>query len=109
MEKFNSVCGQTMVGIVQTRPSNARGETPDHMSNFTATCFYAHQHQRFDIETTREEHIGGNQKASTIVKHQAMALKGNRPSDVNFLQVETSRESDFYIETINQNAKALGW
>lgn len=69
LEKFDSVCGQTMVGIVQARPTNALGETPDHINNFTATCFYAKQLQRYDIETTREEHIGGNQKASTIIKH----------------------------------------
>lgn len=41
-----------------------------------------------------------------------MALKEKGgPSDINFLQVEAeaSHESDFYIEMINQNSKALGW
>ena len=63
---FDSNCGQTMVGFVQSIPS--MGGSEGSMTNHKIQCFHASQDRNNDIEGT-ESFAGSNVKFARITRH----------------------------------------
>ena len=116
---FNSVCSQTMVGLVQKMPTDKLGETNDGNYKYPAQCFIGKQLEKYDVETTNETDIGPKMKASNIISYKWNSYDDKQTA---FVQLEATTErqnfhleftpSDFndeLIQLINENSDEVGF
>lgn len=114
---FDSVCNQTMVGMVQPIASMSSS-----MSQYQVSCFYGEQvgHKAGSLSETPKSltqqkssvQVGAISTAKTHVEHLAetmLDLANKKGKGSRLMNLEPSEKSDFIIKTINKYSSQLGW